>query len=61
MCKKTEVVAKSKQGIFMNFQFALGIKIRENPSVLSQQAMNISDEIIRVAVKPVIVIIPALI
>lgn len=59
--KKTEVITKGKKGIFMNFKFALRIKIRENPSVLPQQTMNVPNEVIRFAVKPVVVIVTALV
>jgi hypothetical protein len=41
--------------------FSLGIKIRQYPPVLAQQPMNIPYEIVRIAVQPVIVIVPALV
>ena len=61
MGKETEVISKGKKRILMNFHFALGKEIWQDSSVLPQQPMNISDKIIWVTVKPVIVVIPALI
>jgi hypothetical protein len=61
MGKKTEIIAKSKKCIFMNFYFPLRIKVRKDSSVFPQQTMNIPDKIIRIAVLSVVVIIPALI
>jgi hypothetical protein len=61
MCKETEIVTQSKQGILMDFNFALNAKVGKYPSVLSQQPVNITHEIIRISVLSVVVIIPALI
>jgi hypothetical protein len=46
MGKKTEIIPKSEESIFMNLQPTLGIEVREYPSVLPQQTMHISDEIV---------------
>lgn len=61
MGKETEVVAQSEQGIFMNSDFPIAVEICENSPVLPQQPMNVPNKIVRVAVNPVIIIIPALI
>ncbi len=45
----------------MDFNFTVIIQIGEYSSVLSQQSVNITYEIISITVEPVIIIIPALI
>jgi hypothetical protein len=44
--KKTEIISKGKQGIFMNFEFILTTQVCKDPSVLSQQTMNIPYKIV---------------
>jgi len=61
MGKKAEIITKGKKCIFMYFNFTLRVEVWQDSSVLSQQPMHISDKIVWVAVKPVIIIIPALI
>jgi hypothetical protein len=61
MGKEAEIISKCKKSIFMNFQLPIVVKISKDPPVLSQQSMNIAYKIICIAVKSVVVIIPALI
>ena len=61
MRKEAEVVAKREQGILMHLYLSLGIKVGENATVLPKQTMNIPNKIIRIAVKSVVVVVPALI
>ena len=58
---KTEIVTQSKQSVFMDFYFALRVQVGKDSPVLAQQTVNISYKIVRITVKPVIIIIPALI
>ena len=61
MSKKTEIISKSKESILVNFYSSLSKQIREDSPVLSKQAMNVPDKIVGIAVKFVVIIIPALI
>jgi hypothetical protein len=61
MCKETEIITQGEEGILMDFDLVLGIEIRQDPSVLPQQAMHIPYKIVGIAVQLVIVVIPALI
>jgi hypothetical protein len=61
MGEKAEVIAKCKKSILMDPGPLFVIQIGKYSSVLSQQAVNITDKIVRIAVEPVIVIIPALV
>jgi hypothetical protein len=46
MSEEVEVIPQSKKSIFMNFYLTLRIEIGEDPSVLSQQTVNIPYEVI---------------
>jgi hypothetical protein len=59
--KKIEVIAKSKQGILMHPHPVLSVQVSKDSPVLSQQPVNIPYKVVRIAIQPVIVIIPALI
>jgi hypothetical protein len=45
----------------VNFSFTIVVEVGKDSPVLSQQPMNVSYKIVSIAVKPVVVIIPALI
>jgi hypothetical protein len=61
MSKEAEVVPKCKKSIFVNFSFPIVAEIGKDSPVLSQKSMNVTYKIVCIAVKPVVVIIPALI
>ena len=44
--KKAEIIAQGKQGILMHPGFIIRVKVSKDPSVLSQQSMNISDNVV---------------
>lgn len=45
----------------MNLYLSIIVKVSKDPSVLSQQSVYIADKVVRIPVKAVIVIVPALI
>lgn len=61
MGKETEVIPEGKEGIPVNPCFAFTIQIGKDPPVFPQQTMNITDKVVGVAVKPVVIIVPALV
>ncbi len=61
MGEETEIIPECKKGILMHLYLALAIQVGKDAAVLPEQAMYIPNEIIRVAVKPVVVVVPALI
>jgi hypothetical protein len=61
MCEEAEVIAQGKEGVFMYFYPALTIQIGKYPPVFPQQTVNITDKVVCVAVKPVVIIVPALV
>ncbi len=46
LSKETEIIPEGKEGIFMNLLFTIVIKIGQDPPVLPEQAMNITDKIV---------------
>jgi hypothetical protein len=61
MSEETEVITEGEKGIPVDGVFAFIIKISEYPPVFPKQSVNISDEIVSVTVKPVVVVVPALV
>jgi len=61
MCEEAEVISQGKEGVLMHFCPALTIQIGKDPPVFPQQTMDITDKVVRVAVKPVVIIVPALV
>jgi len=61
MRKEAEVITQGKEGVLMHFYPALTIQISKDPPVFPQQTVNITYKIVSVTVKPVVIIVPALV
>ena len=61
MRKEAEVITEGKEGVFMHFCSTLTIQIGKDPPVFPQQTVNITDKIVSITIKPVVIIVPALV
>lgn len=61
MGEEAEVIPQGKECILVDPQPAFFEEIGKYPPVLPEQSVNISHEVVRVTVQPVVVVVPALI